>query len=190
MTKKELRKLYLEKRQDLSEGECASLNLKLYSSFFSSIDLSFIKVLNTYLPIEHHHEPDTWMIVDRVRREFPHVRISIPRVGPSDSLENIYYEGSHQLEKSKWGIPEPRQGVPTPDEKIDLVIVPLLALDKQGHRVGYGRGFYDRMLQRTRPDCQKIGLSFFSAVDKINDVDEHDVRLNQCITPEGPILFR
>lgn len=189
MTKKELRKLYLEKRKGLSEGDCASLNLKLYSVFFSSIDLSFVKTLHTYLPIEKNNEPDTWMIVDRIRREFSHVRISLPRVGPADELENIYYEGPQQLQTSNWKIPEPRQGVPTPDEKIDLVIVPLLVADKQGHRVGYGRGFYDRLLRRMRPDCIKVGLSFFEAVDRIEDLDHHDVALNQCVTPEGTILF-
>ena len=128
-------------------------------------------------------------IMDRVRREFPHIRISLPRVGPGDELESIYFEGLHQLQKSSWGIPEPKQGVPTPDEKIDLVIVPLLAIDKLGHRVGYGRGFYDRLLQRMRPDCQKVGLSFFDAVDRIEDVDEYDVALNQCVTPNETILF-
>ena len=189
MTKKELRKLHLEKRRGLSEGDCAALNLKLYSIFFSSIDLSFIKVLHTYLPIEHNREPDTWMIIDRVRREFPHVRISLPRVGPGDELENIYFEGQHQLQTSSWRIPEPKQGVPTPDEKIDLVIVPLLAVDKVGHRVGYGRGFYDRLLKRLRPDCQKIGLSLFPAVDRIEDIDEYDETLNQCVTPTGMMQF-
>ena len=189
MTKKELRKLYLEKRKELSEGDCAALNLKLYSLFFSSIDLSFIQVLHIYLPIAHNQEPDTWMIIDRVRREFPHVRISLPRVGANDKLENIYFEGQHQLQTSAWGIPEPKQGVPTPDEKIDLVIVPLLAVDALGHRVGYGRGFYDRLLKRLRPDCIKVGLSFFDAVDRIEDIDEHDVALNQCVTPSKTILF-
>ena len=189
MTKKELRKLYLEKRKELSEGDCASLNLRLYSLFFSSIDLSFIQVLHIYLPIAHNQEPDTWMIIDRVRREFPHVRISLPRVGANDKLENIYFEGQHQLQTSSWGIPEPKQGVPTPDEKIDLVIVPLLAIDTVGHRVGYGRGFYDRMLHRMRPDCQKVGLSFFPVVDRIDDVNENDAALNQCVTPDGTIVF-
>ena len=189
MTKKELRKLYLEKRKGLSEGDCAEFNLKLYSVFFSSIDLSFVKVLHTYLPIDHNREPDTWMIIDRIRREFPHIRISVPRVGPADELENTYFEEPNQLKKSSWGIPEPQQGVQTPNEKIDLAIVPLLVVDKLGHRVGYGRGYYDKLLQRTRPDCLKVGLSFFDAVDRIENVDEYDVALNQCVTPNGTILF-
>lgn len=189
MTKKELRKLYLEKRTALSEGDYAQRNMALYSHFFASVDLSFVRVLHTYLPIADSREADTWMIVDRVRREFPHVRISIPRVGTNDTLENIFYEGPQQLEKSAWAIPEPRQGVPTPEAKIDMIIVPLLAVDKLGHRIGYGKGYYDRLLAKLRPDCHKVGFSLFGPVNSIDDADEYDVALNSCVTPEGTMVF-
>lgn len=188
MTKKELRKLYLEKRKALSEGDYAQRNMALYSHFFAAVDLSFVRILHTYLPIDNSREADTWMIVDRVRREFPHVRISIPRVA-HDTLENIFYEGPQQLEKSAWGIPEPKQGVPTPEEKIDMIIVPLLAVDKLGHRIGYGKGYYDRLLTKTHPACQKVGFSLFGPVEIIDDVDAHDVALNSCVTPEGVMVF-
>ncbi len=189
MTKQELRKTYLDKRKQLTAAECAHFNLQLYNFFFSSIDLSFVNVLHTYLPIIKNNEPDTWMIVDRVRREFPNVRISIPRITPEGELEHIYFEGLHQLQTNAWGIQEPRQGSPTPPEKIDLVLVPLLAVDKQGHRVGYGKGYYDRFLKRCRGDCNKIGLSFFDVIERIDDVDNHDIMLNSCITPQRNLNF-
>lgn len=189
MTKKDLRKQFLEKRKALSDSECARLNLGLYSAFFASVDLSFVHVLHTYLPIPGNQEPDTWQILDRVRREFPHIRVSLPRVGKGDNLENIFFEGPQQLKTSDWGIPEPKQGVPTPVEEIDLVIVPLLAVDRSGHRVGYGRGYYDRLLAATRKDCLKVGLSYFPPVDAIEDIGTQDVKLDQCVTPEGTIVF-
>ena len=189
MTKKELRKYHLEKRKQLAQEECAAFNLKLYNLFFASIDLSFVRVLHIYLPIGKNNEPDTWIIIDRIRREFPHIRLSIPRVAANGELENVFFEGMHQLEKSSLSIPEPRTGVPTPDEKIDMVIVPLLAFDEQGFRVGYGKGFYDRFLKRTRPECKKVGLSYFVAEKRIDDVDAHDVPLDQCVTPEGVMQF-
>lgn len=189
MNKKELRKLFLEKRKALTEAECAQFNLLIFSHFFASIDLSFVHVLHTYLPITNNQEPDTWSILDRIRREFPHIRVSVPCVA-GDHLDNFYFEGPQQLEVSTWGIQEPKQGVPTPPEKIDLVIVPLLAIDKQGHRVGYGRGYYDRLLGQVRPDCRKVGLSLFQAVDMIDDVTPSDIPLDQCVTPEGVIAFK
>ena len=63
-----------------------------------------------------------------------------------------------------------------------MVFVPLLAYDKQGNRVGYGKGFYDNFLSKCKPETIKIGLSFFPPEDKIDDVFESDVKLNFCVT--------
>ena len=189
MNKEDLRKIYLEKRKKLNEGECVQLNLQLYNHFFSSFDLSFIRVLHSYIPLSKNNEPDTWTILDRVRREFPQVRISLPRVLPNGELENIYFEGLHQLQTTSWGIQEPKQGVITPSEKIDLVIVPLLAFDMKGQRVGYGKGFYDRFLKSCKTDVQKIGLSFFGPVETISDTYPGDICLTSCIEPAGVHYF-
>lgn len=190
MTKQELRKLYLQKRQALSEAEYAQLNFQLYQNFFATIDLSFAKVLHTFLPITSKREVDTWLIIDRIRREYPHIRISIPKVnGKTGELENFYFEGLHQLVTNEWGIQEPKQGIPAEPEKIDLVLVPLLAFDQSGHRVGYGKGYYDKFLITCKMDCKKIGVSLFEAEDKIENTNASDVRLNHCITPTKVISF-
>lgn len=181
MTKQELRKEFLKRRSELRDAEVAQLSRQLCENFFLGVDLSFIKVVHLYLPIQNKKEPDTWLIVDRIRREFPHIQLSLPRV-VNDQLENTRFEGMHQLKQNRWGIWEPQQGVPTQSSKIDLVIVPLLAFDQSGHRVGYGKGFYDRFLKTCRPDCKKIGLSFFEGVKSIKDIDQNDVRLDKIIT--------
>jgi 5-formyltetrahydrofolate cyclo-ligase len=142
MTKDQIRKLYLQKRLALSEAEFQQLNHQLTEQFFASVDLSFVQVLHTFLPIEKQREVNTWLIIERIRREFPHIRIAIPRINnQTASIENFYFEGPHQLEKNTWGIMEPKQGIPVPSEKIDAVLVPLLGFDRSGNRVGYGRGF-------------------------------------------------
>lgn len=190
MTKKELRKLYLQKRAALSEAEYGQLNFQLYQNFFSNIDLSFLKVVHTFLPITAKKEVDTWLIIDRIRREFPNVRISIPKVNSQTGVfDSFYFEGLHQLATNEWGIQEPKQGIPTEPEKVDIVLIPLLAYDKKGHRVGYGKGFYDKFLATCRPDCKKIGLSLFEAEEKIADVNDFDITLDQCITPQAVISF-
>jgi 5-formyltetrahydrofolate cyclo-ligase len=182
MTKDEARKEFLQRRLALSEAEYHHLNLQLYHQFFLQIDLAFIKCIHIFLPIENKREPDTWPIIERIRREFPHIRISIPKVAGNE-LENIYFEGLHQLKKNKWGILEPEQGVPAPTEKIDIVIVPLLAFDKNGHRVGYGKGFYDKFLAECLIRCKRVGISLFQPIEKIEDVDDNDIALTECLTP-------
>ncbi|HMR56862.1 MAG TPA: 5-formyltetrahydrofolate cyclo-ligase [Cyclobacteriaceae bacterium] len=190
MTKQALRKLYLQKRNNLTEAEYTQFNFQIYQHFFASVDLSFIKIIHTYLPIASKREVDTWLIIDRIKREFPHIRISIPKVSPqNNTLDNFYFEGLHQLTTNEWGIQEPKQGIPTEIKKIDMVLVPLLAFDAHGHRVGYGKGYYDIFLKTCRPDCQRIGLSLFSSVENIDDIYSMDVSLHQCITPEGLIEF-
>ena len=184
MTKSELRKLYLQKRLSISEEDYINFNAQICNQFFSTIDLSLIKVIHTYLPIEKKREPDTWMIIDRIKQQFPNIRISIPRV-KNNVLENFYFEEKNQLEKNNWGIPEPKHGIPTPTDKIDLVIVPLLTYDIKGHRVGYGKGFYDKLLVLCKPSCKKIGLSFFGETLNIDDVSRNDISLDSIIKPEG-----
>jgi len=186
MTKQELRQLYLQKRQALSEAEYAQLNFQLYQNFFSTIDLSFAKVLHTFLPIHSKKEVDTWLIIDRIRREYPHIRISIPKVNrKKNELENFYFEGLHQLATNDWGIQEPKQGIPTESQKIDMVLVPLLAFDQSGHRVGYGKGYYDKFLITCKSGCKKIGLSHFVALNTIDEIDSKDIRLDIVVTPAG-----
>jgi len=184
MTKEELRKIYLQKRLSLSEAEYTKLNFQLYQNFFTGVDLSFIKILHTFLPLEKNKEPDTWLIIDRIRREFPHIRISIPRVNDQlEELENIFFEGLHQLQNNKWGIPEPKQGTPTDPERIDMVLVPMLIFDKHGHRVGYGKGYYDKFLSLCRKDCKRVGISLFEPIETIEAVNDLDVPLQYCVTP-------
>ncbi len=183
MTKAEIRKEYLDKRKSLSEAEYLNSCKRISDQFFSSFDISFIKTIHTFLPIVANKEPDTWLIIERLRREFPNIRLSVPRINKTaDQLENYYFEGLHQLEENNWGIKQPKQGVPVPFDQLDLVFVPLLAFDVTGHRVGYGKGFYDKFLVHCKAECLKIGLSLFPPLNKIPSEDS-DVRLNGCITP-------
>ena len=188
MTKKELRKIYFRKRMELSEADFQQLNQRLCDHFFSTVDLSRIQVLHTFLPITRNREVTTWLIIDRLKADYPHIKISIPKINNHTAeLEHYYYEEPGQLKNNTWEIPEPIRGVPTPTDKIDAVLVPLLAFDKQGHRLGYGSGFYDRFLSTCRPGCLKIGLSFFEVEEKIEGIRDQDIPLNKIITPEAVV---
>jgi len=70
-----------------------------------------------------------------------------------------------------------------------MILIPLLCFDKQGFRVGYGKGFYDRFLPNCRNDIIKVGLSLFESVDKIDDVNEYDVRMDFCVMSDRVFLF-
>jgi 5-formyltetrahydrofolate cyclo-ligase len=183
MTKQEIRNHYLRLRQELKASEYNQLSQDLSNIFFSSIDLSIIKTLHIFLPIISKKEPNTWLIIDQLTKEFSNIRIAVPKMKDGNSLINFYFEGRDQINDNKWSIPEPQFGEITPTEKIDLVIVPLLAFDLEGNRVGYGKGFYDRFLKDCRSDCKRVGLSFFGPVEKISDLNQYDTKLDLVITP-------
>ena len=105
-------------------------------------------------------------------------------------MKHYLYEGPQQLELSKYDIPEPKGGKLISAQKIDFVIVPLLAFDTNGYRVGYGKGFYDRFLKQCNSTTLFIGLSLFDAVDHIDDVEPTDIPLHFCVTPNGLISFK
>lgn len=190
MTKTEARKEFLKKRQALTDAQRDVLNLQLYNRFFASGFLDLVKTFHIFLSMERTREPDTWQLIDRIRREMPNIRLVIPRVNDEGFMDNIYFEGLHQLKQSGKGILEPSQGVPATIIKIDMVLVPLVAVDEEGNRVGYGKGFYDKFLKECRPDCKKIGISFFEPVGKFSDVQEHDVPLDACVTPGEVVIFK
>ncbi|NRA12160.1 MAG: hypothetical protein HRT57_09425 [Crocinitomicaceae bacterium] len=105
-------------------------------------------------------------------------------------MKQILFESKDQLEISRWGIPEPNRGRVIAAEHFDIVIVPLLAIDKVGQRVGYGKGFYDRFLSKCSPRCIFIGLSHFDDLaDKIEDSTADHIKLNVCVTPNNIYRF-
>jgi 5-formyltetrahydrofolate cyclo-ligase len=189
MTKQELRKVFLEKRLSLNEAEYALLNRNLCDRFFTSVELSFVNVIHCFLPILEKKEPDTWLIIDRLQREFPHIRIAVPKVNyETNQLDHFLFEGIGKLKTGKWGVPEPTDGIAIPVEKIDLVVVPLLAFDGAGNRVGYGKGYYDRFLAACPKQTMRMGISFFEPVDAIERTPV-DVPLTGCVTPDNYFAF-
>ncbi len=188
MLKAELRKIYLEKRKNLSPEEIKQKSREIADRFFQTFDLTSINFLHVFLSIERLNEIDTNLIIEKIRREYPHIKLVVPRVNrQTNELENLAFKPETELIESAWQIYEPAGNDTLETEKIDLVLVPLLCFDREGHRVGYGKGFYDRLLKKCRADCLKIGLSYFSPVEIIFDTHIFDVQLDFCIMP-GDIL--
>jgi 5-formyltetrahydrofolate cyclo-ligase len=69
------------------------------------------------------------------------------------------------------------------------VLIPLLAFDKKGNRVGFGKGYYDKFLVHCKPTVLKVGLSFFDPVDEIEDIIGIDIPLDFCVTPKAIHFF-
>lgn len=189
MTKNEVRRYFNQLRKELSAGQYDLFNQKILEQF-CQLNLSAVKVLHVYLSVAAKNEPSTREIIDFVRKSHPHITICIPRANlDGGNIDNVIYEETTQLIENDWGIQEPLNGEHLAVASIDMALIPLLGFDEKGNRVGYGKGFYDRFLKYGRSDLQKIGLSFFAPVLQIQDSQEFDVPLNQCITPSKTYVF-
>jgi len=188
-TKQQLRKIYLAKRQQLSPEDYAELNRKLLAGF-QQLDLSGVKYLHCYLPIIAKKEPDTRLLIDWLKLKHPDIGLVYPQTNFTDhSMRHFVDDVQLVLAENMFGITEPIAGNEVDVAEIDMVIVPLLAFDRQGYRVGYGKGFYDRFMAQCKPSMQFVGLSFFAPEDSIEDIDQFDVPLHRCIGPTQLYLF-
>jgi 5-formyltetrahydrofolate cyclo-ligase len=182
MQKSELRKIYLEKRATLSKEDIESLSLKIANK---CLELPIWNYSNyhIFLSITEKCEINTDYLLHILQGKDKN--IIVPKTNFNDgTLIHFLLTDNTTIKTNKWGIPEPEDGIPFPEEKIDVVFVPLLAFDKKGHRVGYGKGFYDRFLSNCGPDTIKIGLSLFEAEEGTIQLDLKDIPLNFCVTPD------
>ena len=183
MTKSELRKIYLAKQKSLSSDESVAKSRLIAELFFGSFDLSGVSVLHCFIPIEKFNEIDTRLIIGRIWKEFPAIRVVVPRVDfENHEMNSLTFLPKTKLVRNAWDISEPTHDELVPAGEIDMVLVPGLCFDRMGHRVGYGKGFYDRFLKRCRYDCVRVGLGYFEPVEEIEDVHEGDVRLDALLT--------
>jgi 5-formyltetrahydrofolate cyclo-ligase len=186
MTKSELRKTFLAKQRLLSHIERVEKSSQVAEVFFESFDLIKIKYLHCFIPIEEFNEIDTMPIFQRLWREYPHILTVVPRVNfQSGEMESLLFTETTELASNKWSIKEPLHDDVVANDMIDMVLVPGLCFDLNGHRVGYGKGFYDRFLATCKPDCIKVGLSYFPSVNRIDYIASHDEVLDYCVCADG-----
>lgn len=186
-TKSTCRKLFQERRMLYSPGMLHAASDQIQSLLFSSFNLED-KTVSLFMPIERKREINTYLILERAISIG--ARVCIPKADfKTRKMTHYLYEHAGQLEITDYGIPEPKNGTIIPAKKIDIVLVPLIACDKKGYRVGYGMGFYDRFMASCAQGTIFIGLSLFDPIDVISDVDENDRRLHYCITPEQKFTF-
>jgi 5-formyltetrahydrofolate cyclo-ligase len=189
MNKKELRELYKNKRAIIDPRKRLQLDDLLLLQF-QKFDYSAIQTVLSYWPLSNQSEPNTHLFSGYLRHMVPGLTIAYPLVNQGNAqMTALSIHEDTVYHTNQWGITEPKEGAVIDPQQVDLVLVPLLAYDKNGYRVGYGKGFYDRYLAKCREDIVKIGFSYFAPVDKITDTDHFDVPLSYCITPQHTYEF-
>ena len=190
--KRDLRLEYKKMRLSLSIEERKTLSASICKRVIESDVLHDAHIVHVFLPIERHGEIDTHDIVKYLWDKGINVAISISHFD-NRTMSHYLYTPTTRLSLSSFSIPEPEctaSLIPVDEKDIDVVITPLLCCDKQGYRVGYGRGFYDRFFTQCRSDVKRVGLSFFPPMnDVIEDRDVNDIPLTHLCTDDEFITF-
>jgi 5-formyltetrahydrofolate cyclo-ligase len=129
------------------------------------------------------HEVDTAPMIDRALAAG--MRVTVPRCD-METVELTLYEirNRSNLQRGTWGIyePDPHPAHVVHPENVSVVIVPGVAFDLTGNRIGNAKGFYDRFLKRVPPGALKIGLAYGLQILPSVPVEAHDVKLDMVLT--------
>ena len=174
MLKKELRQHIREIKRQFSQQQLEELSLPIIARLKSR--LSNAKTILAYYSLPD--EVDTRQLLDNLVAEGK--TVLLPKVIDDENMEIRRYTGRQDLEEGILHLMEPIGEPFTAYEDIDIVVVPGLAFDAEGHRLGRGRGYYDRFLHRkNHPFC--VGICFdFQKVAEV-PVDEYDIPVDEVV---------
>lgn len=183
--KNTLRTVYRAKRKALSVTELTHASTAILEQIISG---NLIKdgLVMLYIDSSNQREIPTEKWFNSLK-EHP---VCVPKVvNTNGEMEAVLWENGMPINANQWGILEPTSTNYIDPKRIRTVVVPLLCFDQHGHRVGYGKGYYDRFLSRCSPECKTIGVSYFEPVKKIEDIAQTDKALDMVVTPKSIYLF-
>ncbi|WP_461829313.1 5-formyltetrahydrofolate cyclo-ligase [Aquifex sp.] len=172
--KNRVRRELLQKRINLSEEERERLSQKILRNLKSLPEYRKAKKVLLYCPIKG--EPDLTPLFEEVIRE---KELILPKVN-GEELKLYKVESPSCLSPGAFGILEPMQGEEVDPEELDFIAVPGIAFDLRGYRLGFGKGYYDRLLKRTK--ATKVGVAYsFQVLERVPH-DAWDVPVDIILT--------
>lgn len=175
MDKQELRRTIRQKKREMTPEQIEAASAQLCQLFLQSREYHQAKTIYAYLP--YNQEVRTQAIVLQAWSDGK--QVAVPKIY-GDEMRFIYITDLSQVEKGYCNIPEPVLDTPVAQDETALVLMPGLAFDPQGRRIGYGGGFYDKFLHK-EPNHPKVALCYdFQMVDEL-PVEEFDIPVDRVI---------
>ena len=175
MDKTELRREIRARKRAMTEEEIETRSAKLAQLFFASEAYQNAKTIYGYLP--YNQEVRTVPMLERALKDGK--KVAVPKVY-GDEMKFLYLDDLNAVAKGYAGIPEPIADEPVAHDETALVLMPGLAFDPQGHRIGYGGGFYDKFLA-AEPHHPTLALCYeFQMLPKL-DVEDHDIPVDTVL---------
>ena len=174
MNKQELRRSIREKKRAMTPEEIASRSAKLAQLFLASEAYRNAKTIYGYLP--YNQGVRTVPMLEQALKDGK--KVAVPKCY-GDEMRFIYMDDLSKVEKGYANIPEPIADDPVADDETALVLMPGLAFDPQGHRIGYGGGFYDKFLA-AEPNHPTLALCYDFQMFPILETEEFDIPVD-CV---------
>ena len=175
MDKKELRRSIRERKRAMTPEEIVRRSQMLGLLFIQSEAYKNAKTIYGYLP--YNQEVRTVPMLEQALRDGK--RVAVPKCY-GDEMKFIFMEDLSKVEKGYANIPEPIADGPVADDETALVLMPGLAFDPQGHRIGYGGGFYDKFLSK-EPNHPTLALCYEFQMLPHLETEEHDIPVDYVI---------
>lgn len=179
--KNKLKESILEKRNSLLNKEIIEKSKNIEKILFNLEKYKNSKTIMFFVSFNsevHTH--------DLIKQAFKNKTVVVPKVVHKEIEPSVIIDFNNLVSSNNFGILEPIEELKIAYKNIDLVLVPGIVFDKEGHRIGYGFGYYDKFLRKV-PKAIKIGLAFdFQVVDKIPR-EIHDVPVDFIVTEGGAI---
>jgi 5-formyltetrahydrofolate cyclo-ligase len=184
-----LRMMMKERRRSLPEQSRNAMSVAIAGYVMTLPEIINARHIHLYLSIPELAEVATSLIVDGCT--IMDKQLSVPVIRNGELLSAAFRKGD-ALRAAQFGLPEPVALSIADESNLDVVLMPLLAFDERGYRIGYGKGFYDRFLQRLSlqgvTPC-RIGLSFFLQKVETVPADSRDEPLDGVVHEHGIIRF-
>ena len=176
MNKKEMRAAIRAKKRAMTEGQIVSASARLGEQFRQSGLYKNAKTIYGYLP--YNQEVRTVPMLEQAIRDGK--AVAVPKCYDRDMRFIYISDFDKEVAPGYAGIPEPIADGPVADDKTALVLMPGMAFDPKGHRIGYGGGFYDRFLAE-EPDHPTLALCYgFQMVDHL-ETEEFDIPVDMVL---------
>jgi 5-formyltetrahydrofolate cyclo-ligase len=184
-----LRVMMIARRRSISEQSRAAMSMAIAGYVLALPEVVKARHIHLYLSISALAEVSTSAIIDGLA--IMNKQLSVPVIRNGELLTAVFAQDS-ALRPAQFGQPEPQEILLADESNLDVVLLPLLAFDEKGHRIGYGKGFYDRFLQRLSlkgvTPC-RIGLSFLQQKVDAVPADCRDELLDGVVHEHGIIRF-
>lgn len=177
MDKHQLRTLIRDKKRAMTPAQIEKASRALTALFLRSPQYRSAKSIYGYLPF--NQEVDTYMLLSQALADGK--RVALPKTY-GDEMRFIWATDLDAVQKAAFGCPEPAADSPVADDPYALVLLPGLAFDLQGNRMGYGGGFYDRFLAKEAHPTVALCYSF--QLLPVIAAEPHDVRANCIISTD------